>query len=253
MQRRFDIVLFDLGHTLLRFDAEWPEVRARSSQELVRALNEAGYSVTGDRFIEDLHQRFDQHYAYRENVWKEYTTEGILTGLMRDYGHSNIPAEKLRPAIDAMYAVSQAHWQLEEDAIPMLERLQEEGYRLGIISNAGDDQDVQTLIDQSGIRGYFDIIIVSAAAGIRKPAPDIFHMALKHWQAAPQQAVMIGDTLNADVLGAQNVGMCNVWITRRAERPDNLAFQETIRPDAAIETLSALPELLKSWNGRGAK
>jgi FMN phosphatase YigB (HAD superfamily) len=52
------------------------------------------------------------------------------------------------------------------------------GYRLGLISNAGDDADVQTLLDQANLRAYFEIILTSAGQGIRKPNPKIFWTAL---------------------------------------------------------------------------
>ncbi len=253
MQHRFDIVIFDLGHTLLRFDTDWREVRNESTAALLKVLQADGYQLNPEQFAEDLHERFDYYFHSKEQEWREYTTEYILTGLLYDYGYEDVPIEELRPAIDAMYAVSQQHWLLEEDTIPMLETLREQGYRIGLISNAADDKDVQTLVDVRGLREFFDVVIVSAGVGIRKPSAEIFRMALEHWGANPDQAVMIGDTLNADVLGAQNVGMSSVWITRRGMRPDNLEIQDVVKPDASIGTLSELPGLLSSWNGRGRK
>ncbi len=253
MQHRFDIVLFDLGHTLLQFDADWREVRRESTSVLVRALQAEGYILDSEFFIEELHKRFDQYYSFRENEWTEYSTDYILTGLLHDYGYENIPAGALRPAIDAMYAVSQRHWILEDDTIPTLNELRDQGYRIGLISNAADDKDVQTLVDIRGLRSFFDVVVVSAGVGIRKPSPEVFRMALRRWGAEPRQAVMIGDTLNADVLGAQNVGMASIWITRRGLREDNFAIQEIVRPDVSIATLSELPGVLSRWNGHGPK
>ncbi len=253
MQHRFDIVLFDLGHTLLQFDADWLEVRRESSMALARALQSSGFNLDTERFIEELEDRFDHYFAYREKEWTEYSTEYILTGLLRDNGYDQIPEGGLRPAIDAMYAISQKHWILEEDTLPMLTALHDEDYRIGLISNAADDKDVQTLVDIRGLRPFFDVVVVSAGVGIRKPSPEIFRMALERWGAEPERAVMIGDTLNADVLGAQNAGMASIWITRRGMRPDNLEIQEIVRPNASIATLSELPGLLGSWNGRGPK
>ncbi len=55
---------------------------------------------------------------------------------------------------------------------------------------------------------------------------------------------MVGDTLNADVLGGQNSGLYTVWVTRRADSAANRAHQDAIRPDAVIDTLAELPGLL---------
>jgi FMN phosphatase YigB (HAD superfamily) len=53
--------------------------------------------------------------------------------------------------------------------------------------------------------------------------------------------------LGADILGAKNAGLTSVWITRRAHRDDNLAHEDTIRPDAVIQALGELPKLLEKW------
>jgi HAD superfamily hydrolase (TIGR01662 family) len=145
-----------------------------------------------------------------------------------------------------MYTVSQAHWLPETDAHATLQTLREQGYRLGLISNAGDDADVQTLVDKAGLRSYFDTILTSAAMGIRKPNPRIFLAALEHWGYRPSQAAMVGDSLGADILGARNAGLFSVWITRRAETAANHAHGDTIQPDAMISTLSELPEFLRT-------
>jgi FMN phosphatase YigB (HAD superfamily) len=113
-----------------------------------------------------------------------------------------------------------------------------------MISNARDDRDVQALVDKAGIRNYFTIIVTSAAQGIRKPNPRIFHTVLDQMGIPPAHAAMVGDTLGADILGAQYAGVYSIWITRRAELPSNRAHQDTIQPDAAISTLVELPALL---------
>jgi FMN phosphatase YigB (HAD superfamily) len=60
---------------------------------------------------------------------------------------------------------------------------------------------------------------------------------------------MVGDTLQADILGARQCGMKTVWISRRAE---GLRYQLRVKPelqaDAEIQTLAELPDLMASWN-----
>ena len=64
----------------------------------------------------------------------------------------------------------------------------------------------------------------------------------------PEDAIMIGDTLPADILGARNVGMRSVWITRRADRQENSEVAGTIQPDYEIEDLSSLVDLVARLN-----
>jgi FMN phosphatase YigB (HAD superfamily) len=65
-------------------------------------------------------------------------------------------------------------------------------------------------------------------------------------EVKPDEAVMVGDTLTADILGAQNTGMYGIWITRRAHRPENLNLKVSITPDAVIGTLDELPAAIQT-------
>jgi putative hydrolase of the HAD superfamily len=214
---------------------------------LVRTLQSVCCNVDEQEFVQAFSKRLDIYYREREADFIEDTTEFVLKNLLREYGYSDIPHEALRTALDEMYTVTQKRWHAENDAVSTLQQLHELGYHVGIISNAADAVDVQRLVDQAGLRSYLEQIVISAEVGIRKPHPRIFKIALDYWGLQAQQAVMVGDTLGADVLGALNVNMPCIWITRRADTPDNRAQTDIIQPDAVIQTLSELPELLEHW------
>jgi HAD superfamily hydrolase (TIGR01549 family) len=241
----YQAVLFDLGNTLIYFDSEWTEVLPLADRAMVQSLEADGIKVAQEEFLGQYEQRLQDYYAQRETEFIKYTSEYILSTLLAEMGVTEVPKVVLRRALDAMYAITQSHWVTEADAIPTLQGLQQRGYRLGLISNAGDDRDVQVLVDKAGMRPFFDTVLTSAAQGIRKPNPRIFHNALIALGGlAPTQAIMVGDTLGADILGAQNAGIASAWITRRADSPANRAHQDTIRPDITIHTLAELLNLL---------
>ncbi len=243
------IVLFDLGSTLIYFDGHWPDVLLKANRALLQAVENGGIEIDGPDFIADFRERLDAYHIQREAEFVEYTTAYVLTETLAAWGHPEVDQEIVQPALEAMYAVSQSHWKAEKDAVPTLNRLRRQGYRLGLISNAGDDLDVQALVDQAGLRPFFEVVLSSAGVGIRKPNPRIFQMALARWNADPAEAVMVGDTLGADVLGAHNAGILSVWITRRADTPANRAHAGTIRPDIIVETLEELPQKIQAING----
>lgn len=245
MTRPFDALIFDLGGTLIYFEGQWPEVLSRAYASLMKSLHAAGFDLDDGPFLKEFRHRIDQYYLQREAEFIEYTTACLLRTLLADHGYPEVSDAIVRSALRNMYAVSQAHWRTEEDAMSTLQLLREKGYRLGIISNASDANDVETLIDRAGIRHFFDPILISATVGYRKPNPRIFRLALDAWGLAPERAAMIGDTLGADILGARNAGMFSIWITRRAEAPANLAHVDTIQPDATIAALGELPGLLE--------
>jgi putative hydrolase of the HAD superfamily len=241
------VVLFDLGNTLLYFDSTWPEVAAQSDQAMLAFLLQCGYKLD-ETFPRTYDLRMDRYYRERETEFIEYTAEMFLRDLLKEYGYNQVPAEIIKKAVAAQFAVSQAHWLPETDARPLLEQLKGAGYRIGLISNANDAQDVRTLIDKGNFAPFFEITLISAEVGLRKPHPGIFKLALDFFNARPEEAVMVGDTLGADILGANNLGISSVWISRRAEvRSDNLSHENTIQPRATISALSELPGLLHTW------
>jgi FMN phosphatase YigB (HAD superfamily) len=115
------------------------------------------------------------------------------------------------------------------------------GYRLAAVSNAADDANTQALVDKLGARPYLEFVLSSAQYGTRKPNPKIFRSALERLSVPADRAVMVGDTLGADILGAHNSGIYAIWITRRANTPANRAHADTIKPDARIANLNELP------------
>lgn len=238
-------VLFDLGNTLLYFNGAWPEVLAAADRKLAAALSEAGLDLDKEAFSADFRARLMDYHTQREVDYIEHSTAVILKNVLADHGHPGVDSGILEEALKELYAASQEFWIPEEDLLPMMETLKADGYRLGIISNAGDDTDVQTLVDKADIRACLDFVLTSAASGVRKPDARIFELALQFLGLEADEVAMVGDTLDADILGANQMGITSVWIKRRADTPANRANVDTIRPDAEIETLAELPELLK--------
>jgi 2-haloalkanoic acid dehalogenase type II len=241
---KFKGVLFDLGGTLIYFDGIWPEVMQNATQELLDHLNQQGFELDATVFLDEFRRRLEEYYIQREAEFIEYTTARILRDMLAGLGYNDVTPEMLAPALERLYAVSQSHWKPEADAEPTLKELQQQGYHLAVISNAGDDADVQTLVNNAGLRPYLDFALSSASCGIRKPNPRIFEIAIEHWGLSGDDVVMVGDTLGADILGARNAGIASIWLTRRSDTPANRDHLDTIKPNATIATLSELPELL---------
>ena len=78
-------------------------------------------------------------------------------------------------------------------------------YKLHIITN-GFEEIQEKKMRNSNIHHYFDVIVNSEMAGVKKPNPLIFELALKRAKVAAENALMIGDSLEADILGAKNLG-----------------------------------------------
>jgi len=78
-------------------------------------------------------------------------------------------------------------------------------YRLHIITNGFEEVQTRKLVN-SNISEYFDQVINSEMAGVKKPNPEIFELALKKANTAADKSLMVGDNIEADILGAKAVG-----------------------------------------------
>lgn len=235
-------ILFDLGGTLMHAVNAWDNVYAQADKALTAALSEYDIELNPNVFRARLHE----YYQQRDKDYQETTYHFVLRELLKELGYAEVAESVIRSGLDAMYAVTQSNWQIEKDAVETLQALQSNQYRLGIFSNAGDDKDVQLLVQNFGIKNYFDFVLTSAACYYRKPHPRAFEIALAQWNVTPQEAVMIGDSLQADIFGAKELRMKTIWITRRAKF--TAEEMQRIKPDFSLRKLTELLPTLDMLN-----
>lgn len=240
-----DTIFFDLGFTLINFTGDFHLAMAESYRVLADSLVRHGCKLDPAAFASRFQEVISQYYISRETDLVERPVEGYLKTVLSEFGLRGISSEVLQASLAAMYGVTQAYWQLEPDTIPTLDRLRSMNIRLGLITNAANPDDANHLIDQHGLRGYFETILISACERIRKPDARIFHRALERIGSTAAQSGMVGDTLTADIAGAQRVGMKGIWLPRRARGRGISPAIELVNPDLVIETLSELPSHLR--------
>ena len=237
------VVIFDLGGTLIYDRDPWPPIFHRADLALLEALQNSGLHIEPSTLFHGHRGLLSLYYDRRGDDIEEETTTVLLKQLLEEQGNLNVSNESIVTILHTMYAVTQSNWFPEKDAIPTLQTLKERGFQLGLISNAADDENTQTLIDKGGFRPYLEFIISSAAFGKRKPHPAIFQVALDHFHVRANQAVMVGDLVETDILGAHQIGMKSIRITRRAIKT---ATRVHVRPDAMVSALSEIPPLLST-------
>lgn len=109
-------------------------------------------------------------------------------------------------------------WRVYADAVPALERLRAEGFRLAIVSNW--DSRLEALCARLGLRSLVQAVVTSSATGAAKPSPRIFHEAAARLGVRPGEVLHVGDRLREDVWGAQQAGLTPVWLRRRVADGD---------------------------------
>ena len=125
---------------------------------------------------------------------------------------------------------------LYDDVVPTLQHLRDVGFKLAIVSNW--DTPLDPLTERLGIADYFDAIVASHDARVRSEKPDshIFNYVLAAVGVSAEEAVHIGDTYEADIVGAQGVGIRPILLDRDGTQAGR--WNET------IQSLSELSELL---------
>jgi HAD superfamily hydrolase (TIGR01549 family) len=243
-------VIFDLGHTLMYLDSTWPETFEQGVADLAAFLAEQGLDLDGEAFARELLDRRWEGFARARETMREVTAEDSVRWTFGRFGLSAPDPALVRAAIDAFFAFEEARWVAYPEALAVLSGLAAQGLRLGLFSNATDDRFIQGLVDRLGFRPWLDPALSSAGTGIRKPDPAAFAPILAAWDLPPEAVVMVGDTPDADILGAQRAGMRSVWYRSRQDARQEFAGDaepsqlHRIEPSATIKRLGELPDCL---------
>ena len=124
----------------------------------------------------------------------------------------------------------------------VLETIRKGGYKIAMIAN-GDSVDVRNVIASCGLKDYFDAIVISEEIGIEKPAREIFEAALNELKVKAENAIMVGNRIDADIVGANRIGMKSVWFKWNNRYQETISNEEQ-RPDFVIKSLSELLGIL---------
>ncbi len=113
-------------------------------------------------------------------------------------------------------------------------------YKLGILTNGAPDLQRQK-IEHSGLARYFDAIVVSGEVGVGKPDPRVFSAVLEQLAVPAHATLMVGDSLERDMLGASQSGLKGVWINREGQSPNQ---HHAAHIHAQIASLDGLYKIL---------
>ncbi|NBI28706.1 HAD family hydrolase [Chengkuizengella marina] len=108
-------------------------------------------------------------------------------------------------------------WQAFDDVIPCLQQLQ--NYRMGIITNGYEEQQIQKL-KKIGVYDYFEIIVTASDVGTAKPNKRIFEVACQKAKVKPSSCYYIGDDYKSDILACEKVNMRGIWLNRKNQKVD---------------------------------
>jgi HAD superfamily hydrolase (TIGR01549 family) len=202
-------VLFDVDFTIARPGPELgPEGYERLGARFGLTLDPARYDDARVAALVDL--KHHPELEHDEAIWIAFT-ERIIRGMGGDAGSAYDCALEMTKAWEHA-----EHFELYEDALPVLERLRGHGLKLGLVSNTGRDLEAFVLHHSLDV----DAAISSGAHGKTKPHESIFRVVLDRLEVEPEDAAMIGDSLADDVDGARALGMRAFLLDRRDQFPE---------------------------------
>ena len=201
-------VVFDVDFTLCRPGPELgPEGYRRLGARHGLDLDPALYPDAREAAIATLKRHPELHHD--DEIWVAFTEV-----IVRTMGGDADGAHECAREMTLMWERCE-HFDLYEDALPVLEELRRYDLKLGLISNTGRDLRefaAHHLLD-------VDAVLASRDHGRTKPDPSIFRAALEELAVEPGHAVMVGDSLEDDVDGARAVGMQAILVDREDRHP----------------------------------
>ena len=241
-------LIFDAGSTLLTFEGDREQALAQATFQLVNYFLEENLPLDPTLFHAAFMDRISKESKRREHDHRERPSSFLLEDELAAFGLQDVPSDIIEGGLLAFYKVIERFWKPLPGLRKTLSQLHREGYRIGLVSNAADGSHVRRLMDAAGIRSFFDPLVVSADIGYRKPSPEPFQVVLEAWELAPDEVVMIGDSLEHDVLGANQVGMRTIWFRGGRSTAGEDEDSGQLRPDRVAEQLSQLPGLLRQMS-----
>jgi putative hydrolase of the HAD superfamily len=168
-------------------------------------------SAVADRFMEIVEETHALWMAGELSV-DQLRAERIRR-LVRETGNEIDPDEALVLA-DAYRRAYLAARRPVAGAGELLAEVRRRGARVvAVTNNLVSEQEDK--LRHTNLRHLFDDLVISEAAGVNKPDPAIFEIALRVAGAAPSEAVMLGDSWENDVVGALGMGIAAAWLDRR--------------------------------------
>ena len=194
--------IFDYGGTLDTHGCHWGKV-------IWHAYQHCGVPVTEAQFREA--------YVYAERtlgrnpiIQPDFTFHQTLETKIRlqlEYLSERLSplTSHLLPLTSHLYALTQAETAQSREVLLQLK----ERYPMVLVSNFYGN--IATVLREFGLDGIFQTIVESAVVGVRKPDPQIFTLGVEALGLRPEEVVVVGDSVDKDIIPAHNAGCQTVW------------------------------------------
>jgi putative hydrolase of the HAD superfamily len=225
-------VLFDFDGTLVFHEPDSFDVISaycsNIGQPLSSEAERQGRRTRHEYFVDPIIR--DQLQGFPQGGFWQHFNRYLLEALSIKGDLNALAAE-----VTAQFSEMDLTYDCPSAGCETLVELRRRGYALGLITNRGNVERFHELLDEMGMRPYFDLILASGEVDIRKPEPGIFDIALERLETGARESIYVGDNYWADVVGARRAGLTPVLLD-----PHHLF------PEAGCLVLERMDELL-AW------
>ncbi len=203
-----EAVLFDAADTLFTTRGSVGEIYGRVARD---------YGCTAS--FDHIQQAFTRQFRHsgplstdNEKAWWRDVVRRVFSevGMIREFN-------RFFEQVYDQFRDSRA-WILFPETREVLDELQQRKFKLGVISNF--DSRIYGVMEELGILPFFKTVTISSEAGFAKPSPEIFEIAARSLDRSPSEILLIGDSLNDDVLAGSRSGLQTALVDRRGRYVD---------------------------------
>jgi len=216
----------------------------RAEDKLYRSLLKSGFILSRESFFETYNKAQQKHRKVRYQQLIEVTNAVWISEALGYLGYNVTPEdERIKTAVNRFFEEYLAALKLRSSAKQILTKLYDR-YKLGIVTNYTYAPVIYAALRKLEINNFFNVVIVSEAAGWRKPNPKIFHEALRTLLVDANETIFVGDTPSEDIDGARSVGMKTIFIPSQFNSLDDMQRA----PQQADYTIEKLCDILAILN-----
>ena len=189
-------IIFDLDNTLLDFI----KMKQFAVKAAITAMNEAGLEVDEEKAYEDIFNLYMEKGWENQQVFDDYLTQTVGEVSNKILAAGIVSYRRAREATLLVYP------NVNKTLIELIKM----GIKLAVVSDA-PSREAWMRLYYLNLHHVFEPVLTFDDTGVRKPSPKPFEMALKHLDVQPEEALMIGDWPDRDVVGAKQIGMKTIF------------------------------------------
>jgi len=228
--------IFDLGETLIHLTCSWEQIREGRMKAIYEALQERGVALDFADLKREYLAFHDEESNYAARTLEEIEIEKSLAKLLDRLRVEMRQRPAMADLVRRFFEYEISSWIVLPGVHEMLQQVRDLGFKTGLLSNARSDWAVREIVDRMDLTRHFDAILTSAAVGFRKPRPEPFQQMLKLLHIETSEAVMIGNSMEADMAGARSLGLKTIHTVFGED-----AEEAKVDPDV---TVSRVPDIV---------